>query len=296
MFVGGKGGVKMGVKTTAITPQSIYDIANAFNDYYIDKKKAHEVKLELSKYGDALSAVEKDNSTIIHELNKLIYNTTKDAHATVALPTKPIYSTDGGISRYTPNYIRVHNFQSPRDEFVRFTYDKAFRQFRSPLLIDLRDCPGGSPDLAYFIMSYLTPTGTPLFELQSRDSEPKLFKSASEFPFYTTYNKIHKWNYPINSLHILVNSNTNSAAESLAFTMQRLGAKVYGGTTAGHAHIEQSCVFRDVIAYIPIARTCSPDTHRDWEGVGIKPDYPIGSKEYVDLVYRVLAPNELLPA
>jgi hypothetical protein len=52
----------------------------------------------------------------------------------------------------------------------------------------------------------------------------------------------------------------------------------------------------NVLVHIPFAKTINPEDGKDWEGVGILPDFDITSKEFVDLVYKELAPNYLTPA
>jgi hypothetical protein len=54
--------------------------------------------------------------------------------------------------------------------------------------------------------------------------------------------------------------------------------------------------FDNISLHLPHARTCDPDTHVDWEGIGIKPDFEVGSREYISLIYGEVANNVMVPA
>jgi C-terminal processing protease CtpA/Prc len=95
---------------------------------------------------------------------------------------------------------------------------------------------------------------------------------------------------------VLINGATASAAESFAYAIQHRGrGKLYGVKSAGHAHISFTSRFDDLFLHLPYARTCDPDTHDDWEGKGLTPDYEVGSPEYIKLIYSEIANYSMTP-
>jgi hypothetical protein len=276
-------------------------IVETIRDNYINEEIAPKVASALENYiGSAgwKRATEAGNiHRLLKNLNCIITTETDDTHFSLTHGGSnwvPAGVFDGGITRYTPHYIHIREFQPMGDEFVRASYTKVFAQFQDPLVIDIRNCPGGSPELVYFILCHFFPDGTPMLELQTRHEQPVIFKSASEFPFYTSFNQIKKYT---GRIYVLVNGNTASAAESLAYAIQhRSRGKIYGTRTYGSAYMQFTTNFDNISLHLPHARTCDPDTHVDWEGIGIKPDFEVGSREYISLIYGEVANNVMVPA
>lgn len=277
---------------------TVKKIADIIRNYYIDESIGNQVADELESYTKSekwTRVIDSGNIyRLLTNLNCIINTNTDDAHfylsyGNVMTPA----TTDAGIDRFTPHYIRIREFLDLRDEYVRMKYIMVFDQIQDPLLIDIRDCPGGIPELTYFILCHLFPDGTPLIELQTRTEPPKVFKSANVLPFYPSYNQIKKYH---GRVRVLVNGATASAAESLAYVIQHRGrGKIFGAQTAGHAHIQFTSKVDTFYLHLPYARTCDPDTHMDWEGKGILPDFPIGSREYISLIYSDVASNVITP-
>lgn len=277
---------------------TIRKIAAAIKDHYVDKQKAADVAQNLLAFigspGWERYILTNNTSRLIWNLNCIITNTADDGHFFISTSSRAQSSAGTGIDRFTPHYIKINDFVHLNDENVRIQYSKVFAQIQDPLIIDVRDCPGGNPETAYFILSHLLADDTPLFELITRTTEPRIFKSTSVLPFYSTYNAIKKFT---GRVRILVNGNTASAAESLAFILQNhKRATIYGSRTATHAHITMGLPIDTLVAHIPFAKTVDPETKKDWEGVGIVPDYDIVSKEFIDLIYNELSTNYLTPS
>lgn len=176
---------------------------------------------------------------------------------------------------------------------VRASYRAVLSQIREPLIIDLRGCGGGDPELAYFILCHLFADGEPLFELHTRTRAPQLFKAASTLPFYLTANTVTKYK---GAISVVVNGHTASAAELIASVIKNRGrGKIYGSRTAATAHIYMSVQLDGLIVNLPVAKTVDPESKKSWEGVGVTPDYEVGSKEYIDLIYRNMSAEVFSP-
>lgn len=266
---------------------NVRKIAQAIRDYYIIEEKSARVADRIESYIGSKSwetAIDSENAyRIVSNINSIITSETDDMHFYVTQSGHHYQSGNSGIERYTPHFVSISSFEGLYDESVRYNWAKVFEQLQDPVVFDVRGCPGGSPELAYYLLCHLFPDGTPLIELQTRGKDPQVFRAASVLPFYTTYNQVRKYN---GRVRILVSGATGSAAESFAYAVQHRGrGKLYGGKTVGAAHVTFTNAFGDLYLHLPYGRTCDPDTHEDWEGKGLTPDYGVGSREYIQLIY-----------
>lgn len=276
--------------------ETIKSIAATIRENYVESETGDRVAKRIEEYIGSPTwnkLISRDDVyRIIYNINCIISTESDDGHFYITRQNQND-SQGTGIERITPHFIQISSFKNISDEFVRQTYSEFFKTARDNLLIDLRGCPGGSPETAYYILCHLFDTGTPLFELQTRNYAPKIFKSADSVPFYPNYNNITKFK---GTVKVIVDEYTYSAAESLAFVIQHRGrGQIYGSKTSGYAHITHPIKIGDIWLYLPYSRTCDPDTHKDWENIGVIPDYPVGSKEFISLVYNELAANYMTP-
>jgi hypothetical protein len=135
------------------------------------------------------------------------------------------------------------------------------------LVIDLRGSLGGHPAGVALMISYFVDQRTRLNDIWSRDT-------GSSTQFWTEdilEGKRYGGKKPV---LILVDRDTRSAAEDFAYTMQALKrATIVGSRTWGGAHPGRPYRLGDhFYAGIPDARSISPITHTNWEGVGVIPD------------------------
>lgn len=135
------------------------------------------------------------------------------------------------------------------------------------MIIDLRGNSGGSPQAVALLVSYFVDKRTRLNDIYSRDT------GLTE-QFWTEDTLAGKRYGAQKKVAILVGPNTRSAAEDFAYTMQAMKrATVIGGRTWGGAHPTGGYRLGDhFIGFIPNARSISPITHTNWEGVGVIPD------------------------
>jgi hypothetical protein len=90
-------------------------------------------------------------------------------------------------------------------------------------------------------------------------------------------------------IYYLTSRRTASAAEHLALALKRnRRALLVGETTAGANHYgDEVKVGERFLAFVPIGRTYDPDTGKDWEGSGIKPDVQVPADNALDVALRL---------
>ncbi|MFG1923571.1 S41 family peptidase [Cryptosporangium sp. NPDC048952] len=135
------------------------------------------------------------------------------------------------------------------------------------LVLDLRRCRGGSPYMVAFVCSYLFgPDPVHLNDIYFRESdETKQFWTQSHVP--------GPWLGTELPVAVLISSFTFSGGEELAWDLKELDrATLIGETTRGGAHpVDRIQIHPHLRVTIPVARSVSPRTGGNWEGVGVVP-------------------------
>lgn len=141
------------------------------------------------------------------------------------------------------------------------------------VVIDLRDCVGGTPDGVALVCSYLV------------GAEPRHLVDVVDrtgVRQHWTLATVPGPRLPESCpVAVLVSANTFSGGEELAFHLQELGrAIVVGERTRGGAHPRIAVTVADELELaLPVARPLSPRTGRNWEGSGVVPDLPCRAEE-----------------
>ncbi|MGA5098599.1 S41 family peptidase [Streptomyces lavendulocolor] len=151
----------------------------------------------------------------------------------------------------------------------------------SALILDLRDCRGGAPEGAAMWCSYFFPDDqVHLNDIYDRSSD-------STRQFWTT-SHLPAPRYLDRPVYVLTSGVTFSGGEDVAYTLQAHGrATVYGETTRGGAHpTARHPVAEHVLVTVPTARTISPVTGTNWEGVGVVPDVPVPAGRALDAAHE----------
>lgn len=142
-----------------------------------------------------------------------------------------------------------------------------FAQHAERVLIDVRTCQGGDPELIELIAGYfIGPTPVELSTVHWRDGtvESCLTNSAgAEFRFGSDV-----------PLVLIIGPQTASAGEALADHLQAAGgATVVGQNSIGAAHrVTEHQLTADLVARIPSGLVVNSFTGTDWEGTGVVPD------------------------
>jgi hypothetical protein len=150
------------------------------------------------------------------------------------------------------------------------------------LLIDLRQCLGGDPNMVAMLCTYLF--GAEPVHLIDLISRPAADGTAAVRQSWTMPFAPGRRFGPDKPVFVLTSGTTFSGGEELAYDLQQLGrATVVGERTRGGAHpIERFRIRPHLQATIPIARSVSPVSGGNWEGTGVLPDIPVAAGEALD--------------
>jgi C-terminal processing protease CtpA/Prc len=150
------------------------------------------------------------------------------------------------------------------------------------LLIDLRNCVGGSPDMVSFLCSHLV-DGEPVHLndlVTPADGTVRQYWTIPHLPGPRFGASKPIW--------VLTSAATFSGGEELAYDLQQLGrAQLVGERSGGGAHPRQGFKLHPHLeATIPLHRAINPISGTNWEGVGVTPDIELPAAEAFPEAYR----------
>lgn len=154
------------------------------------------------------------------------------------------------------------------------------------LLIDLRRCLGGAPDMAALVCSYLF--GDEPVHLNDLVDRPAPDGTAGVRQYWTLPFTPGPRFGPDKPVFVLTSGTTFSGGEELAYDLQQLGrATVVGERTRGGAHpVERFRIRPHLQATIPVARALSPVSGGNWEGTGVVPDVDVPASGALGAAYQ----------
>lgn len=161
------------------------------------------------------------------------------------------------------------------------------------LLIDLRHCRGGSPDMVALLCSYLF-DGEPVHLndlVTPADGSRRQYWTSAYLPGPKYGGTKPIW--------VLTSATTFSGGEELAYNLQQLGrAVLVGERTRGGAHPRMGVkVHSHLEVTVPVQRAINPVTGTNWEGVGVAPDLDVPAADAFEEAYsRALEHVLTLPA
>lgn len=149
------------------------------------------------------------------------------------------------------------------------------------MIIDLRDCPGGSVEMINFLASYF-------FGPEPRVLMNRYIRPTNERIQSKTLAKIPGKRMPDVDLYILVGPKTVSAGESFAFTLQQWGrAKIVGEKTAGAGYNNVIIPLGQGLNFsISYGRPEHPRTGKGWQEIGVQPDIPVPVGEALEAAQK----------
>jgi hypothetical protein len=161
------------------------------------------------------------------------------------------------LSGFAPPFVVAGKFAQAMDQLAD----------TDGLIVDLRHNGGGGPDSVALLVSYFVDGRTRLNDLWDRDTGV----TTKQWTVDQLDGKRYGGKKPV---LILAGPGTMSAGEDFAYTMQALKrATVIGERTWGGAHPTRGFRLNDhFFVGVPFARSVSPITHTNWEGVGVVPD------------------------
>ncbi|MBK8544022.1 MAG: hypothetical protein IPL62_10980 [Caulobacteraceae bacterium] len=184
-----------------------------------------------------------------------------DARAAYGIPNVTMYP--GGIG--VVDFRLLADFDP--DHFqAKYALDAAFTMVHGSqaLILDLRDCAGGSPTMVGYIVGHFFPDGANVYNtFHSRRGDQD--ESPPEQPASG-----RRLDTP---LFVLTSGRTGSACESVAYTLQAAGrATIVGEASAGGANPGGLLPVGDNLAvFVSFGTPVNPITGRNWEGAGVQP-------------------------
>lgn len=151
------------------------------------------------------------------------------------------------------------------------------------LLIDLRRCPGGEPDMVTLVESYLFDERTQL--------------NAIHFP--AEDRTVQWWTDPFVSgarfggakpLYVLLSSESYSAAEGFSYDLQQTGRATLVGepTATGVSYFDYRYrVSEHLMFSVPSGYVVNPVSGRGWAPDGVQPDIPVEASRALDVAYAL---------
>ncbi|MFD8596062.1 S41 family peptidase [Kitasatospora sp. NPDC059646] len=142
------------------------------------------------------------------------------------------------------------------------------------LVIDLRQCRGGSPAGVQLWCSYFFADD----EVHLNDIYDRTTDSVRQ---YWTLGHLGGPRYLDRPVAVLTSEATFSGGEELAYNLKALArATLVGRTTRGGAHpTARFPVAPHITVTVPTARSINPVTGTNWEAVGVEPDLPTAPED-----------------
>jgi hypothetical protein len=150
------------------------------------------------------------------------------------------------------------------------------------LIIDLRNCLGGEPGMAAFLISYLWDRD-PAQLSGLRERQDNLPRQNWTLP-YVPGRRFGK-DKPV---YVLTSATTFSGGEQLSYDLQQLSrATIVGERTRGGANPREGFrVHPHLEATISVATAVNPKTGGNWEGTGVAPDIQATASRARDTAYE----------
>ncbi|MNQ57102.1 putative CtpA-like serine protease [compost metagenome] len=179
---------------------------------------------------------------------------------------------DGGLA-----YVRFDFFADPQYAQETAAAAMRFAEGSKGLIFDLRYNNGGVLEMAQLLMSYLYPAGKDqqFFDYNYNDKGVQVARSQWSLAAVPGQ---RSGDIPV---VVLTGSTSFSAAEWMAFSLQKLGrATVIGEQTAGGAHPVTRVPIDDrFMLQVPFGQIRDPIDGKDFEGVGVTPDLVVPASD-----------------
>lgn len=155
----------------------------------------------------------------------------------------------------------------PENLAAKNTLDAAFTMLTGSqaLILDLRDCAGGSPTMVSYMLGHFFPEGANVYNT-FHTRRGNLEEAPSDQPASG-----RRLDTP---LFVVISGRTGSACESVAYTLQSAGrATIVGEASAGGANPGGLLPVGDRLAvFVSFGTPINPITRSNWEGPGIQPE------------------------
>ena len=177
-------------------------------------------------------------------------------------------------------YLDIRGFSRPEWGGETAAAAMNFLANTSCLIIDLRKCMGGDPDMVALITSYLF--GGERVHLNSL-----YWREGNLTEQYWTQPYVPGKRYDDKPVYVLTSKETFSGGEEFAYNLKtRQRATLVGENTGGGAHPGSSYRIHDHLdVFIPNGRAINPITGTNWEGCGVSPDVEVPQEQALNQAY-----------
>ncbi|MGJ8664237.1 MAG: S41 family peptidase, partial [Marinicella sp.] len=281
--------------------QSIVDTLETLNEVYVFPEQAKEIedviigRMNKGAY-DHITTREEFARIITGELKEV----STDRHLSIMVvkdkniePTHILVETEDmnknnygfqklEVLRGNVAYLKFNKFYMDNEAIETVDHAFGFLKGTDAMIIDLRDCIGGSPELARYMLSQFFNEQVLLWRIHSRGDKQVFDHYSVEEAGQSRF----KNKYP---LYILVGSGTASAAEMFAYTLKHYSrATIIGEKTRGVAHAVSAVKINEYFnGRFSMSRPVNPITNSNWEIVGVLPDIKSGSDESFNVAHNL---------
>jgi hypothetical protein len=179
-------------------------------------------------------------------------------------------------------YLDIREFYDPAWGGDTAVCAMNFLANTNALMVDLRQCRGGDPDMVAMISSYIF--GNKRIHLNSF-----FWRAENVTEQYWTLPYLPGKHLGDKPVFVLTSKDTFSGAEEFAYNMKaRQRAVLVGETTGGGAH--PGAPYRlnpHFEIFIPIGRPINPVTGTNWEGTGVAPDVSVSQEQAFKAAYQL---------
>jgi hypothetical protein len=162
------------------------------------------------------------------------------------------------------------------------------------VIIDIRDTPGGYPNMVQLLCSYFI-KGTQEGRTHLNTFERRFDDSIEQF--WTWSYVPGKRMYEVD-LYVLTSRFTGSGAEELAYNLRNLErATLVGESTGGAAHPVRAVVIENnFVMHLPDGRPVNPISGTNWESTGVEPHIDVPADEAFETAYMMALEKQLQEA
>jgi hypothetical protein len=295
----------------AATPKEVLDrTATVIEEGFVDPARAKEIATKLRA-----KSVTGEGRALADAITETIHTIENDGHLNVrfdsAHASDPLVSNDeirAQLSSSSPmqrrpmpdgpppapegiaepkmldgnvGYLKLDEFPRPRigEEAMKATFAKI--QNAGAVILDLRNCRGGSQPMVDFVASYFLPVDhPPLLVSRFRNMPEPLIAEVVETPTRALEDA---------KLYILISDGTFSAGEAFAYILQQFGRATIVGekTRGGGRHNTFVPIGAGYTVSVSIATVEHPKTKTSWQGTGVIPDVATKPEAALDAALKL---------
>ena len=263
-------------------------LADLIREHYLFADRAESLALQVEGWATGPIATPQQTEDLATGLTDLLQQATSDGHFRIMervftaeeLAAAPEdrwkYGMPGATSNFGFRSVKVTDGTAlitlDSLDYIKWSGATAiaameFARHASRVLIDVRGCRGGDPELIGLIAGYfLGPLPVELGTVYWRDGTTETLSSDPDRASF-------QFN-PAVPLIVVVGPATASGGEALADHLQGPGrALIVGQRSAGGAHrIKEFQLTEKLVARIPSGYVTNAFTGDDWQGTGVTPD------------------------